>query len=249
MLPEASSDLCAQALGLALAEAAPVPQVNLRKGDLAYRSDYSFLRGKARFMSVATLCILACAGLNAAAALRGLRKEADALELQMKAATTELFGTPMLDGRAVSEELKGGPKGGAPNIPSVTAFDVLGNIVATSANLIVVGVRTAAAAKDRLLRGDFRGIGTEVASGFAQVKAVLAAFNEDRERAGDFLLGREGDAAGQDEALRRLREANQQKHELQRQATRQQEQDADRAARLWPGRIRAVLGQTSVRGR
>jgi hypothetical protein len=112
----------------------------------------------------------------------------------------------------------------------VTAFDVLGNIIATSANLIVVGVRTAAAAKDRLLRGDFRGIGTEVASGFAQVKAVIASFNEDRERAGDFLLGRDGDAAGQDEALRRLREANQQKREIQRQATRQQQQDADRAA-------------------
>lgn len=112
----------------------------------------------------------------------------------------------------------------------VTAFDVLGNIIATSANLIVVGVRTAAAAKDRLLRGDFRGIGTEVASGFAQVKAVLAAFNEDRERAGDFLLRRDAATAGQDEALRRLREANQQKREVQRQATRQQEQDADRAA-------------------
>src|SRR6185312_2111402 len=34
-------ELPAQALGLALAAAAPVPQVNLRKSDLAYRTDYS----------------------------------------------------------------------------------------------------------------------------------------------------------------------------------------------------------------
>ena len=72
-------ELPAQALGLALAAAAPVPQVNLRKADLAYRTDYSYLRGKAGYLAAAILAILAFAAINAAASLRGLRKEGEAL--------------------------------------------------------------------------------------------------------------------------------------------------------------------------
>jgi general secretion pathway protein L len=122
------SELPAQALGLALAAAAPVPQVNLRKGELAYRTDYSYLRGKAGYLAAAVLAILAFAAINAAASLRGLRKEGDALEARLRKQTQELFGTPMSDGKAVSEELRGGPKGGAPAVPTTTAFDVLEEI-------------------------------------------------------------------------------------------------------------------------
>ena len=116
--------LPAQALGLALAAAAPVPQVNLRKGELAYRSDYSYLRGKAGYLAAAVLAISMFAAINAAASLRGLRKEAEALEAQLKRRQTiELFGEARLDGKAVSEELRSGPKGGAPPIPTMTAYD------------------------------------------------------------------------------------------------------------------------------
>ena len=120
--------LPAQALGLALAAAITVPQANLRKGDLAYRSDYSYLRGKAGYLAVAVLAVLMFAAINAVAALRGLRTEAEALELQLKKATTELFGEPLLDGKAVSEVLHTGPKGGAPPIPTMTAYDLLDEI-------------------------------------------------------------------------------------------------------------------------
>jgi general secretion pathway protein L len=120
--------LPAQAYGLALAEAAAVPQVNLRKGELAYRTDYSYLRGKARYVGAALLAILAFAGLNAAASLRVLRKEGEALEARLRKQTTELFGDPRTDGKAVSEELRQGPKGGAPPIPAYTAYDVLDEI-------------------------------------------------------------------------------------------------------------------------
>jgi general secretion pathway protein L len=123
-----STALPAQALGLALAAAAPVPQVNLRKGELAYRNDYSYLRGKAGYLAVAVMSILVFAGMNAIASLRELRKEGDALEARLKRETTELFGEPRLDGKAVSEELKAGPKGGAPPIPTLTAYDVLDEI-------------------------------------------------------------------------------------------------------------------------
>jgi general secretion pathway protein L len=121
--------LPAQALGLALAAAAPVPQVNLRKGELAYRSDYSYLRGKAGYMTAAILAILMFAAVNAAASLRGLRKEAEGLEAQLKRETVELFGEARLDGKAVSEELRQGPKGGgAPPIPNMSAYDLLDEI-------------------------------------------------------------------------------------------------------------------------
>ena len=90
----ASLELPAQALGLALAAAAPVPQVNLRKAELAYRTDYSYLRGKAGYLAAAVLAILAFAAINAAASLRGLRKEGEALETRLRKETIELFGEP-----------------------------------------------------------------------------------------------------------------------------------------------------------
>jgi len=120
--------LPAQALGLALAAAAPVPQVNLRRGELAYRTDYSYLRAKAAYLAAAVLVVLTFAAVNAAASLRGLRKEAEALEGRLKQETMELFGDPRLDGKAVSEELKQGPRGGVPPIPTLTAYDVLAEI-------------------------------------------------------------------------------------------------------------------------
>ena len=128
--PETGEALPAQALGLALAAAAPVPQVNLRKGDLAYRTDYSYLRGKAGYLAAAVLAILAFAAINAAASLRAMRKEGDALQERLRKQTMELFGEPRLDGKAVSEELRMGPKGGTPPVPTVTAFDLLNEISA-----------------------------------------------------------------------------------------------------------------------
>lgn len=124
----ASLELPAQAVGLALAAAAPVPQVNLRRNDLAYRTDYSYLRGKSGYLAAAILAILAFAAINAAASLRGLRKEGEALETRLRKETIELFGEPRTDGKAVSEELRGGPKGGAPPVPALTAYDVLDEI-------------------------------------------------------------------------------------------------------------------------
>jgi general secretion pathway protein L len=126
--PRVAIELPAQAMGLALAAAAPVPQVNLRKGELAYRTDYSYLRGKAGYLAAAVLAILAFAAINAASSLRAMRKESDALQERLRKQTIELFGEPMLDGKAVSTVLREGPKGGAPPVPTVTAFDVLNEI-------------------------------------------------------------------------------------------------------------------------
>jgi Tfp pilus assembly PilM family ATPase len=117
------------ALGMVLAAAqGGSTQVNLRKGDLSFKSDYAFLRGKARALGIAVLAILAFTALNAIASLRALRKESDVLEARLKRETVELFGTAKLDGKAVSEELRRGPQSGMPPVPALTAYDVLDEI-------------------------------------------------------------------------------------------------------------------------
>ncbi|MSP59017.1 MAG: hypothetical protein EXR72_01530 [Myxococcales bacterium] len=117
------------AVGVGRAGAAPLPQVNFRKGEYSYRSDYSFLRGKALHLAAALLAVLAFGAFNAFASLRGLRREQDQLATRLKRETVELFGAERMDARKVSEELKGGSKGqSAPPIPSITAFDVLDEI-------------------------------------------------------------------------------------------------------------------------
>ena len=117
------------ALGMTLAAAqGGGTQVNLRKGELAYRSDYTYLRGKARSLGVGALAILAFIALNSVASLRALNKEADVLEARLKRETTELFGSPKLDGKAVTEELRRGPQSGMPPVPALTAYDLLDEI-------------------------------------------------------------------------------------------------------------------------
>ncbi len=119
------AQVASSAVGLALAVAQPMPQVNLRRGELSYRSDYSFLRGKAKHLAVAAALLLVFGALDAVASLRTLKKQEAALEARLRNETVELFGEPRLDGKAISEELRKGPHGGVPPLPELTAFDIL----------------------------------------------------------------------------------------------------------------------------
>jgi general secretion pathway protein L len=102
--------------------------VNLRKGELAFQSDYGYLRGKARYLGGAVMALLACLAVNALASIHALHKEADVLQARLKRETTELLGHAELDGKAVSTELRRGPQNGMPPVPAVTAYDVLDQI-------------------------------------------------------------------------------------------------------------------------
>jgi general secretion pathway protein L len=115
------------AIGLGLAVAAQAPQVNFRRGEFAYRSDYSFLRAKGLHLALSATLILCFAALNAYASLRGLRHEHDLLEARLRKATVEVFGQERTDDLSgILGDLKAGPKGmGQLPIPSLTAFDVL----------------------------------------------------------------------------------------------------------------------------
>jgi general secretion pathway protein L len=122
------ADLFAVALGMAQVGLGNPLRLNFRKGEFAYRSDYSFLRARAAYFGGAALAILFFAIVNAAVALHGLRQENEHLVARLRKQTTDLFGTPRGDARAISEELKEGQKSGGPPIPTVTAFDVFDEI-------------------------------------------------------------------------------------------------------------------------
>ena len=119
-------DELACAVGLGLGVQLPGTQVNFRKGEFAYRSDFSFLRAKALHLSVAAALIVLFTGLYGWVSYRGLRKEHDVLATRLKTATKEVFGKERDDLSRISDELKEGPKASAQvPIPSLSAFDIL----------------------------------------------------------------------------------------------------------------------------
>ncbi len=130
-VPADQADRVLVAAAIADSVAAGGPQVNFRKGEFAFRSDYSFVRGKVVSLAASVLVVLAFAALNAFASLRGLKREHETLSARLKKESMELFGKELLAGE-VSDELKGGSgqKAGtqAPPIPTVTAFDLLDEI-------------------------------------------------------------------------------------------------------------------------
>lgn len=127
-VPAEERDRLAAVVGLGLGAQAPTTQVNFRKGEFAYRSDFSFLRAKALHLGVAAGLVFAMAGVNVYASLRGLHKEHAQLAAQLEKETLSLFGKPRLDGAAISKELRAGPQGGQLPIPSASAFDLLEGI-------------------------------------------------------------------------------------------------------------------------
>src|SRR5262249_26770982 len=83
---------------------------------------------KARALAIGVAAVLVCVGLNGWAAYRALSKETDALEAQLKRASMELFKEPRTDAKQIIDDLKLGPRGGAPPVPLLTALDVLDEV-------------------------------------------------------------------------------------------------------------------------
>lgn len=121
----------ATAVGLALAGGTAAPQLNFRKGELSYRTDYAFLREKAPYLAAFAAALLSCVVIWAWASLKVLEKESERLRLQLISETTALFGEPRTNGQKVSAELMSvlaADKGGGQSIPTVSALDVLEDI-------------------------------------------------------------------------------------------------------------------------
>lgn len=117
-----------QAAAIAWAAARGRKEIDLRRGPFVYRASYSILRQKAVHLSALAAAVLISIGVDAGMALARLGDEQAQLESRLKAATTELFGAPNIDGRQVTALLKKGFKDEMPTVPKATAFDLLDEI-------------------------------------------------------------------------------------------------------------------------
>lgn len=115
------------AVGLALAISGVTPQVNFRKGEMAYRSDLALLREKAPLIAGFTAAILLCVAGWAWATLKVLDREHERLRQQLSSETNTLFGKEINDGHQVQAELNSalGSDKGEKTIPRVSALDLL----------------------------------------------------------------------------------------------------------------------------
>lgn len=123
----------APAVGLALAQinAGQAPQINFRKGEFAFRTDYAFLRERAPYLVGFLVALLICVGGWVSASLHLLEKESERLKSRLSAETSTLFGEPKSDGAAVLAELNSAlaqDKGGDRRIPQISALDLLEDI-------------------------------------------------------------------------------------------------------------------------
>lgn len=121
----------ATAVGLALSATTAAPQLNFRKGELSYRTDYAFVREKAPYLLAFGAALLSCVVIWAWASLKVLEKESERLRLQLISETTALFGEPRTNGQKVSAELMSvlsGDKGAGLGVPAVSALDLLEDI-------------------------------------------------------------------------------------------------------------------------
>lgn len=118
------------AVGLALSMAGIPPQLNFRKGDLAYRSDLALLREKAPLFAAFAVAIVMCVAGWAWATLKVLDRESERLRQQLSSESTTLFGKEIQDGHQVSAELNAaiGADKGEKSIPRVSALDLLEDI-------------------------------------------------------------------------------------------------------------------------
>lgn len=126
---------CASSVGLALSLFQPVPQVNFRRGELAFRTDYAFLREKAPYLAAFFIAFFVCVTGWVMASLHVAEKESERLRLRLISETTALFGEPRTDGAAVSQELASATlaeKGEGKHIPQTSALDFLEDISRTA---------------------------------------------------------------------------------------------------------------------
>ena len=86
------------------------------------------LRQKAGHLGALAAALVVCATVDGSMSLARLNKQRDALEAQLKTASTELFGVPRLDAKAVSVELRKKFSDEMAPLPKATAFDLLGEI-------------------------------------------------------------------------------------------------------------------------
>lgn len=131
--PDALADEAEQgrftlAAAIAWAGARGSKEIDLRRGPFQYRASFSVIRQKAAHLGALAAALVVCATVDGTMALARLSKQKDQLQAQLKLATTELFGQPNMDAKAVTTLLKKGFREDMVQLPKATAFDLLDQI-------------------------------------------------------------------------------------------------------------------------
>jgi general secretion pathway protein L len=116
------------ASAIAWAGARGQKELDLRRGPFQYRASFSVLRQKAAHLGALAAALVICATIDGSMAMARLNKQKDVLQAQLKTATTELFGEPRMDAKALSTLLKKGFKDEMAPLPQATAYDLMGEI-------------------------------------------------------------------------------------------------------------------------
>lgn len=173
IVPEALEPEYAQAFGLALRGQQRSPRLlNLRQGDLAFRGDLDYLRGK--LARIGAFAAIICLLLGAAVWLQfwSYRVQEQALEDALCQVTQRILGTCETDFIVATSKLQGGDTK-ASRIPSASALEVLGVAVneLTGEEAVELDVEELDASLDRLrIRG--------VVDSFDAVEQVEAALKK-----------------------------------------------------------------------
>jgi len=125
--PEESS-LFALATSIAITGSRGTKEIDMRRGPFVYRASFSILRQKALHLGLLAAGVIGALVLDVGAALTNLGSDRKDLDQQLKTATTELFGSPRTDAKAVTLLMKKGFKEDLAPIPKATAFDLLDQI-------------------------------------------------------------------------------------------------------------------------
>ncbi len=118
----------ALAQAVAWAGARGTKQIDLRRGPFVYRANFSILRQRGLHLGILAAVVFLSITVDAWTSYSRSAEERGRLEAQLKAATTELFGTPNLDGRQVSSLLRRSFKDEMAPIPKATAYELMAEI-------------------------------------------------------------------------------------------------------------------------
>jgi len=116
------------ASAIAWAGARGSKELDLRRGPFQFKASFSVLRQKAAHLGGLAAALVVCAIINFSMSLNRLSKQEEALQAQLKTATTELFGEPRMDAKAVTQQLRRKFEDEMAPLPKATAFDLLGEI-------------------------------------------------------------------------------------------------------------------------
>jgi general secretion pathway protein L len=123
------ADVACLATGVAFEGASGRPTFDLRRGDLAYKADMSFLRVKATQLAAAVIAVVAFASINAYAKLDKLKSAEQRLDQRLVIESTAIHGSPKSADEVIG--VAGNDVAGAPGanddspLPKMTAYDIL----------------------------------------------------------------------------------------------------------------------------